>query len=44
MHLLERAGVDPSHPQGKIRMECDGAPVGFMHPIENGANVRIVWE
>lgn len=44
MHLLERAGFDPDKPQGNVRMLCDGAPVGFTHPVENGADVRIEWE
>lgn len=44
MHLLERAGVDPAHPQGQLLLECDGEPVGFMHRLKNGAQVRIGWK
>ena len=44
MNLLERAGVDPSNPQGTLVMECDGAPVGFLHRLQAGAQVRIGWK
>ena len=44
MSLLGRAGVDPHHPQGQLVLECDGMPVGFMHPLRNGARVRIGWK
>ncbi len=44
LHLLKRAGVDPSDPKGRLVLECDGSPVGFMHPLRNGARVQIGWK
>ena len=44
MNLLEKAGVDPANPQGQLVMECDGAAVGFLHPLQAGAEVRIGWQ
>ncbi len=44
MNLLEKAGVDPAKPQGQLIMECNGAAVGFLHPLQAGAEVRIGWQ